>query len=182
MSHALNAPQREAVRHVDGPLLVLAGAGSGKTRVITAKIAHLIERGMPPAQVAAITFTNKAAREMRERASSLLAALGRADAAREAAISTFHSLGLSIVRAEARRRLQAGFSILDPADLETSSRARRDRRARVRGAAQWRIGDGRGAGHPSARLQRRAAMTARCARGTSAMARRSPPGRRRFVT
>jgi ATP-dependent DNA helicase Rep len=141
MSHPLNAPQREAVRHVDGPLLVLAGAGSGKTRVITAKIAHLIERGMPPAQVAAITFTNKAAREMRERASALLAALGRADAAREAAISTFHSLGLSIVRAEAKTLgLKAGFSILDPPDLETlvAELVGTADRARAR-AAQWRI-------------------------------------------
>src|SRR5687768_7804648 len=102
MSDPLNAPQREAVRHVDGPLLVLAGAGSGKTRVITAKIAHLVEGGTPPERIAAITFTNKAAREMRERASRLLAARGRGDAAAKVAISTFHSLGLSILRSEAR--------------------------------------------------------------------------------
>ena len=101
MSFPLNPPQREAVRHVDGPLLVLAGAGSGKTRVITAKIAHLIELGTAPSRIAAITFTNKAAREMRERAAKLLGAQGRPDAAAECAISTFHSLGLSIVREEA---------------------------------------------------------------------------------
>jgi ATP-dependent DNA helicase Rep len=139
--HLLNAPQREAVRHVDGPLLVLAGAGSGKTRVITAKIAHLVEQGMLPARIAAITFTNKAAREMRERAAKLLAAQRRADAAPEVAISTFHSLGLSILRAEARRLgLKPGFSILDPADLEAlvADLVGTGDRARAR-AAQWRI-------------------------------------------
>jgi ATP-dependent DNA helicase Rep len=141
MSHPLNAPQREAVRHLDGPLLVLAGAGSGKTRVITAKIAHLVEHGMPAAQIAAITFTNKAAREMRERAAKLLAAQGRGDAAREVAISTFHSLGLSIVRSEARRlELKPSFSILDPADLESlvAELVGTADRARAR-AAQWKI-------------------------------------------
>ena len=121
MQFSLNAAQRDAVRYDDAPLLVLAGAGSGKTRVITAKVAHLVERGVEPSKIVAITFTNKAAREMRERARNALNGLGsccalgcsrmgrpcaRAGGAVEAAaavtISTFHSFGLSIVRAEAR--------------------------------------------------------------------------------
>src|SRR5512138_805805 len=114
MSHPLNAAQREAVRYVDGPLLVLAGAGSGKTRVITAKIAHLLERGHAPDAIAAITFTNKAAREMRERAAQLLASHGKRALADELAICTFHALGLRILRSAARSiGLKPTFSILD---------------------------------------------------------------------
>ncbi len=120
MSYPLNAAQREAVRYLDGPLLVLAGAGSGKTRVITAKIGHLIERGYDPKRIAAITFTNKAAREMRERAGELLAEQGRGGLAAEVTISTFHALGLKIVRSDAPHLgLKPGFSILDPGDLES---------------------------------------------------------------
>jgi ATP-dependent DNA helicase Rep len=141
VTSALNSPQREAVRHVDGPLLVLAGAGSGKTRVITAKIAHLIERGVDPAKVVAITFTNKAAREMRERATAMLKARGRADAAAKVAISTFHSLGLRILRSEAAAMgLKPGFSIFDPSDLESlvAELVATADRARAR-SAQWKI-------------------------------------------
>ncbi|MBS0327138.1 MAG: UvrD-helicase domain-containing protein [Proteobacteria bacterium] len=117
--HSLNAAQREAVRYDRGPLLVLAGAGSGKTRVIAAKIAHLVERGTAASSIVAITFTNKAAREMRERARGMLARAGHAAAANDVRISTFHALGLSILRAEHRALgLAQRFTILDPSDLE----------------------------------------------------------------
>ena len=114
MSAKLNPPQREAIRHLDGPLLVLAGAGSGKTRVITHKIAYLVEEcGLSPAHIAAITFTNKAAREMQERTAKLLP--GRSLTG--LTISTFHSLGARILRQEARAcALKPGFSILDAGD------------------------------------------------------------------
>ena len=111
--HGLNPPQREAVRYLDGPLLVLAGAGSGKTRVITQKIAYLIDEcGMAPQHITAITFTNKAAREMRERATRLIG-----ERAQDVVISTFHALGARLLRQEARTiGLKPGFSILDASD------------------------------------------------------------------
>ena len=144
MSFPLNPSQREAVRHVGSPLLVLAGAGSGKTRVITAKIAHLVETGASPASIAAITFTNKAAKEMAERSRDLLAKQGAgagAGGARGPAISTFHALGLAIVRAEAAELgLRAEFSVLDPGDLEpiVAELVATADRARAR-AAQWQV-------------------------------------------
>jgi ATP-dependent DNA helicase Rep len=109
----LNPAQLEAVRHLDSPLLVLAGAGSGKTRVITQKIAWLVEDyGVKPSQIAAITFTNKAAKEMKERVGKLIG--GRADGL---IVSTFHALGVRILRQEAGKLgLKPGFSILDAAD------------------------------------------------------------------
>ncbi|HEX4522960.1 MAG TPA: UvrD-helicase domain-containing protein, partial [Casimicrobiaceae bacterium] len=138
MKFPLNDPQRTAVRYIDGPLLVLAGAGSGKTRVITAKIAHLIEQGLDPAGIAAITFTNKAAREMRERTG---ATRRRESADATPTICTFHALGLKILRREAAAmQLTPRFSILDPADVEpiVAELLATSDRARVR-AAQWQI-------------------------------------------
>ncbi|HNF87857.1 MAG TPA: UvrD-helicase domain-containing protein, partial [Thiobacillaceae bacterium] len=110
----LNPPQREAAKYLDGPLLVLAGAGSGKTRVITRKIAYLVTQcGIEARHIAAITFTNKAAREMRERVGELLPG----KQSQGLTVSTFHSLGLSILRAEARRLgYKPRFSVLDAAD------------------------------------------------------------------
>lgn len=112
----LNPQQREAVRHVDGPLLVLAGAGSGKTRVITRKIAYLIEQcGIAARNIAAVTFTNKAAREMKERVSVLMT--GRDASTRGLMVSTFHTLGLNILRREySHIGLRSGFSIFDAQD------------------------------------------------------------------
>ena len=110
----LNPQQREAIHYLDGPLLVLAGAGSGKTRVITQKIAYLVQDcGFQPRNIAAITFTNKAAREMQERIGKLLSK-PQAD---ELQISTFHSLGVRILREEARvLGYKPRFSIFDSAD------------------------------------------------------------------
>ena len=89
----LNQNQKEAVMHKEGPCLVLAGAGSGKTRVLTTRIAYLIEQGIPSYNILAITFTNKAAKEMKERVTNLVALdlsfIGR-----------FHSLGVRILKEE----------------------------------------------------------------------------------
>jgi hypothetical protein len=93
MSAGLNLAQQEAVNYLHGPCLVLAGAGSGKTRVITHKIARLIQTGAGAKRIAAITFTNKAAAEMRERAKSLV---GRD--AKDVLICTFHALGVRMMR------------------------------------------------------------------------------------
>src|SRR5882672_178374 len=102
---SLNPQQRLAVETIKGPVLILAGAGTGKTRVITFRIAHMIERGITPGQVLGVTFTNKAAREMKERVSKLIpkprlardASRAEADAARPT-ICTFHSLCVRILR------------------------------------------------------------------------------------
>ena len=110
----LNSAQMQAVHHLDGPCLVLAGAGSGKTRVIVHKIARLLQHGLAPKQIAAITFTNKAAQEMRERAKSLVGPR----AAKDLAVSTFHSLGVRMLRADGTKvGLKTNFSILDSDDV-----------------------------------------------------------------
>ena len=113
MSDALNPAQREAIRYLDGPCLVIAGAGSGKTRVITQKIAHLIQGGFKPTAIAAITFTNKAAGEMAERLGKLV----RLPEGERPLVCTFHALGVRILRRDAKRLgLKASFSILDADD------------------------------------------------------------------
>nr|WP_306799367.1 DNA helicase Rep [Alcanivorax quisquiliarum] len=110
----LNSRQQEAVSYTQGPLLVLAGAGSGKTSVITRKIAWLIQHQQISARhIAAVTFTNKAAREMKERVSALVP---RSET-RGLIVSTFHNLGLRILKQEqAASGLRRGFSILDQTD------------------------------------------------------------------
>ena len=114
MVDGLNDPQREAVLHDEGPILVLAGAGSGKTRVITHRMARLVKEGVPPARICALTFTNKAAAEMRARVARLLP---NSSLAADLSVGTFHSLGLRMVRAErAELGLPRGFTIYDSAD------------------------------------------------------------------
>ncbi|MBZ4377377.1 UvrD-helicase domain-containing protein [Corallococcus sp. AS-1-6] len=120
----LNPPQAEAVLHGDGPLLVLSGAGSGKTRVITRRVAHLVKvRRVFPWRILAVTFTNKAAREMRERLTQLLGAQ-----ANDLVVSTFHSAAAMILRREAEAvGLTRSFVIYDDGDqLNLVKRAMRD--------------------------------------------------------
>ena len=131
----LNPQQREAVRHIEGPLLVLAGAGSGKTRVIAHKIAHLIgAHAVEPEHIAAITFTNKSAREMQDRVSALL----RKDRRSKPWISTFHTLGLRILKEEFEMcGLRPRFTLFDARDSEA---ALADIARRVLGSTQFDIG------------------------------------------
>ncbi len=109
----LNEPQRKAVTTTNGPLLILAGAGTGKTRVITYRVAYLIEHGADPGRILAVTFTNKAANEMRERLSRLV----RADAAKRVTMSTFHALCVRILRSGIDRLgYKNNFTIYDEGD------------------------------------------------------------------
>ena len=133
MSSGLNLAQLQAVHYTDGPCLVLAGAGSGKTRVITHKIAHMIHNGMAPKTIAAITFTNKAAAEMRERAKQLI---GRQ--AKDVLICTFHSLGVRMVREDGKvLGLKPQFSILDADDVHSIIKDAAGGTADAATARQW---------------------------------------------
>jgi len=109
----LNPAQRAAVEHTDGPSMVIAGAGSGKTRVLTYRIAHLIHKGVDPFNILSLTFTNKAAREMKERIGALIGGTE----ARNIWMGTFHSIFARILRVEAEKlNYPSNFSIYDTQD------------------------------------------------------------------
>ena len=116
----LNLQQREAVLHTDGPLMVLAGAGSGKTRVITHRIVHLVHQGVPPHKILAVTFTNKAATEMRERVTALLQKFPPSERAvidSVPLVTTFHALGVRLLREfHTSANLRKHFIIYDRSD------------------------------------------------------------------
>jgi superfamily I DNA/RNA helicase len=114
LASRLNPAQREAVEHGDGPLLVLAGAGSGKTRVVTHRIARLIGRGVPAQAIIALTFTNKAASEMRGRVGKMLGTPG-SGSARGLTVCTFHSFGLNVLGRE-REAVGGAFTVFDQGD------------------------------------------------------------------
>jgi len=111
----LNSKQREAVEALTGPVMVIAGAGSGKTRVLTYRVAHLLNQGIDPFNILALTFTNKASREMKER---IIRLVGNADA-RNVWMGTFHSVFARVLRSEAfRLGFPAQFSIYDTDDTK----------------------------------------------------------------
>jgi DNA helicase-2/ATP-dependent DNA helicase PcrA len=112
----LNDPQREAVLHKDGPIMIVAGAGSGKTKVLTTRIAHLLSQGVSAFNILALTFTNKAAKEMKERVEKIL---GNSEA-RNLYIGTFHSVFARILRGEAHHLgYDRNFSIYDTDDAKS---------------------------------------------------------------
>jgi len=143
----LNLAQLDAVNHLSGPCLVLAGAGSGKTRVITHKIGRLIQAGLAADRIAAITFTNKAASEMRERAGQLV---GRD--ARKVLICTFHALGVRLLREDGQvLGLKPQFSILDTDDITSLLKdCGGTTDAKTARAWQWTISAWKGAGMTAA--------------------------------
>ena len=126
MSHGLNPPQEQAVKTLSGPLLVLAGAGTGKTRVVTFRIANLIRNGTLPSRILAVTFTNKAAGEMQERIAELLKLPKRQTKQQKKerpVIGTFHSQCVRILRQHATRLgYPAKFAIYDRSDQESIAR------------------------------------------------------------
>ena len=136
----LNAAQRDAVMTLSGPLLVLAGAGTGKTRVITFRIANLIHNGIDPERILSVTFTNKAAKEMQERALTLLAGPSGRKPKRKPWISTFHSFCVRVLRQDIEALgYPNNFTIYDRGDQESAARrALRDLRV---GEKQLRPGD-----------------------------------------
>src|SRR6201996_1252923 len=112
----LNDRQKEAVLHIDGPIMIVAGAGSGKTKVLTTRIAHLLAQGVPAWNILALTFTNKAAKEMKERVEKIL---GNADA-RNLYIGTFHSVFARVLRGEAEKiGYPRNFTIYDTDDAKS---------------------------------------------------------------
>jgi len=116
----LNEQQRAAVEHVNGPLMIVAGAGSGKTKVLTTRIAHLMRQGVDPFNILALTFTNKAAAEMKERIEKIL---GNSEA-RNLYIGTFHSVFAKIMRAEATKiGYPSNFTIYDADDAKSLIRS-----------------------------------------------------------
>lgn len=118
--HGLNEQQREAVLHMNGPLMIVAGAGSGKTKVLTTRIAHLLANGVDAFHILALTFTNKAAAEMKERIEKIL---GNQEA-RNLYIGTFHSVFARILRSEATRLgYPANFTIYDTDDSRSVIKA-----------------------------------------------------------
>ena len=113
----LNEPQKEAVLHKNGPLLIVAGAGAGKTKTLTHRILHLIQNGVPANTILAVTFTNKAAAEMKGRVNDLLEKEGNLNYQNTPFIGTFHSLGMHILRREyAILGIPQHFTILDQDD------------------------------------------------------------------
>jgi ATP-dependent DNA helicase Rep len=152
-SNGLNIAQQEAVNFMHGPCLVLAGAGSGKTRVITHKIGRLIQTGLEPKRIFAITFTNKAASEMRERAKSLIG-----KAAKDVVICTFHALGVRMMRQDGEALgLKPTFSILDTDDVTSILKdAGGSTDAATARAWQWTISRWKNAGLNAAQAEAQA--------------------------
>ena len=111
----LNDAQRAAVVHTDGPVMIIAGAGSGKTRVLTYRIAHLLEKGIDAFNILALTFTNKASKEMRERIEKIMG-----NEARNLWMGTFHAVFAKILRIEAEKLgYPQNFTIYDTDDAKS---------------------------------------------------------------